>query len=418
MTHSLTARAAAETVLRDAYGRLVALLAARCYDIAAAEDALGDAFAAALDHWPRTGVPRSPEAWLLTAARRKLVDASRRRATHASAQSEILRTMDEFSERLSNAANDDEIPDERLKLLFICAHPAIDPSIRTPLMLQTVLGLDAQKIARAFLVAPATMSQRLVRAKRKIAEAGIPFETPDPQDLDDRLAAVAQAIYAAFTVGYDDQALDGAPLAEEAIYLGDLVAKLAPEFAEGRGVLALMLYAHARRAARYRDGRYVPLSEQETEKWDNAMIAHAERMLLAAAKLGAPHRFQIEAAIQSAHVAARLHDVDTRDAVLSLYDQLLKIAPTAGAIVGKAAAQIGAGAAKDALATLEDINPALAERYQPYWATRAKALAEIDAEQDADAAYERAIDLSTDPAARRHLIAERARLREGGINTQ
>ncbi|MEL7486330.1 MAG: DUF6596 domain-containing protein [Pseudomonadota bacterium] len=403
------ARAAAAEAVRGAYGRLIALISARAGDIAAAEDALSDAVAAALDHWPRSGVPDAPEAWLITAARRKLIDAARRRATQQTAEPELTRIMDEVAETLARANDDDApYPDDRLKLMFICAHPAIDAAIRTPLMLQTVLGLDAQKIAAAFLVAPQTMSQRLVRAKRKIKDARIPFEAPDTDERNDRLSAVVDAAYAGFTAGYDDASSDGPPLAEEAIYLASLIVRLAPDCAEAHGALALMLYAHARRNARFVDDRYIPLNEQDAARWDQRAIARAERALTVASTLTAPGRFQIEAAIQSAHMAATLRGVDTRADVVRLYDRLIAIAPTVGAIVGKAAAQIASDASGAALETLNTVPAASADRYQPYWAARARALNDLGAIDEADAAYERAISLATVPATRRFLIAARA----------
>ena len=402
------ANAIAEETARAAYGRLVAVLAARTRDIAAAEDALCDAFAAALDAWPRSGVPDAPEAWLLTAARRKLIDAARRAQTRDEAGPALLLAVEEMQDR-----SGETFADERLKLLFVCAHPAIDPDMRTPLMLQTVLGLDAARIGSAFLVAPATMGQRLVRAKRKIAAAGIPFETPQAEDLPARVGAVLDAIYAAFGAGYDSP--DGADpraagLSEEAIYLGSLVAALAPEEAEAHGLLALMLHIHARREARRAAGRYVPFDEQDLALWDRRLIARAEMALLTAAELGDPGRYQFEAAIQSGHAAARLHKIDNSAAIVSLYNALLALAPSTGAEVGRAAALVKAGRARDALAALAAVDGERARRYQPYWATVAHALAADGDVAGADAAFERAIALSEDAAVRDFLIRRRGAL--------
>jgi RNA polymerase sigma-70 factor (ECF subfamily) len=242
--------ATAEAVARRSYGKLVAFLAARTRDVAAAEDALSDAFAAALADWPAHGIPQQPEAWLLAVARRKAVDASRRRRTSEAAADDLRLMADEIE---SNMASASQIPDERLSLMFACAHPAIEAGIRAPLILQTILGFDAAAIASAFLVAPATMGQRLVRAKQKIAQAGIPFRLPERTDLPERLEAVLEAIYATFTEGWSDPAGTEARrrnLAEEGIWLGRLVASLLPEEPEALGLLSLMLYAEARRAAR------------------------------------------------------------------------------------------------------------------------------------------------------------------------
>lgn len=397
------ARRVAEEIARTAYGRLVAYLAARSRDIAAAEDALNDAFAAALEHWPHTGPPVSPEAWLLTAARRRLIDMARRAATRRAAEGDILAAIEEAQAMTL----EDRFVDERLKLLFICAHPAIDPSVRTALMLQTVLGLDAARIASAFLVAPATMGQRLVRAKRKIADARIPFETPPEQDLPARAVAVLEAIYAAFGAGYDETD-GGEQLSAEALFLARLAADLLTDDAEALGLVALMSYVDARKSARRQDGVYMPLDEQDTALWDETLIDAADSALERAASLHQPGRFQLEAAIQSAHMSARLSGDDTRSAVIRLYDRLIAAAPSIGAEIGRAAALVKAGRAEDAIAALDAIDADRIAAHQPYWATRAHALAAIGAADDARAAFDRAIGLSSDPATRRFLARRRA----------
>ncbi len=402
------ARAVVEKTVRVSYGKLLALLAARSKDIAASEDALADAFAAAIEKWPDTGVPKSPEAWLLTAARRKLIDQSRRTATSVRAKPELERVMDELQNRMTPDASGDQLPDERLKLMLICAHPAIDPAIRTPLILQTILGFDAQRIARVFLTAPATMSQRLVRAKRKIAEAGIPFETPEKSVLAERIAAVLDAIYAAFSAGVDDQTAAGAEFADEALFLGELVIQLLDDHPEAYGLFALMLYIRSRREAFRPGGVYTPMHKQDTALWDQKMIARAEHWLIRASKYHTPGRYQIEAAIQSAHITAKTTGEFTVDRVLHLYDQLLVIAPTTGARVGKAGLMSQLGMAQAALDTLEGIDEGHAKHYQAYWAVRAHALAQLGRNDLADRAYDLAITLSDDPSVRRFLIEQRA----------
>src|SRR3954470_19479358 len=222
------ARAAAETAARQSYGKLVAWLAARTRDVAAAEDALADAFAAALERWPRTGVPDKPEAWLLAVARRRRVDAVRRRLT-SEASRDHLKLM---AEEMEASMEYEDLPDERLRLMFACAHPAIEASVRAPLILQTILGFDAATIASAFLVSPATMSQRLVRAKSRIREIGIPFRVPERAELGERLDTVLEAIYATFAEGWSDPAGSETRrrnLATEGIWLGRLVASLLPD---------------------------------------------------------------------------------------------------------------------------------------------------------------------------------------------
>jgi len=280
------AQRAAEATARDQYGRLVALLAARGGDLAAAEDALGDAFAAALQHWPRTGIPANPAAWLLTAARRRMLDGHRRRATVRAAEPEL-------SFRASLPAEDPAaLPDHRLALLLACAGPAVEPAARAPLMLQAVLGLEAARIASAFLVAPAAMAQRLVRAKARLRESGARFEFPEgemmPEVLAERLPPVLDAIYAAYAAGTGD-ATDGGTLAVEAAWLARLCAELAPASAEAQGLAALLLHLEARRpAGRDAAGRYVPLAAQDPARWHRPLQAEAEALLRRAATLGAP----------------------------------------------------------------------------------------------------------------------------------
>ena len=397
------AAAAAELAARASYGRLLAYLAARWRDVARAEDALGDALLAALETWPRTGVPDKPEAWLLTAARRRLVDGARHAGVAAAAEADLKIMLDERAD-----ASPAAFPDERLALLFVCAHPAIDEAARTPLMLQTVLGLDAARIASAFLVAPATMSQRLVRVKAKIREAGIRFEMPVPGELAARLDAVLEAIYAAYGSGWEDVA--GADprrrgLAEEAIWLGRLVTRLLPEAPEARGLLALMLHCEARRPARRNvAGGYVPLTEQDVTRWSLPLMAEAERLLAAAARANAPGRFQLEAAIQSAHAQRALNGKTDWEAIALLYEGLLRYAPTIGARVAYAAALAEARAADAGLAALDAIPADAVAAYQPYWALRGHLLKGLGRKAQARAAYDRAIGLSEDPALREFLL--------------
>jgi predicted RNA polymerase sigma factor len=286
------ARSTADAVARRSYGKLVAFLAARTRDVAAAEDALSEAFASALKNWPLNGCPANPEGWLLTVARRKLIDVARRQAHRRN----VAGDLQLLAEELDAAVADTEIPDQRLALMFACAHPAIDAGIRAPLILQVVLGLDAATIASAFLMSPATMGQRLVRAKNKIREARIPFRIPEREELCDRLDTVLDAIYAAFTEGWIDAAgtdIARRDLADEAIFLGRLVTELLPAEPEALGLLALMLHAEARRRARRNvDGEYVPLADQDPALWDSRMIDEAEAILLRASVLGSIGRYQ------------------------------------------------------------------------------------------------------------------------------
>ncbi|TPK13666.1 DUF6596 domain-containing protein [Mesorhizobium sp. B2-5-7] len=405
------ARVAAETAARQSYGKLVAWLAARTRDVAAAEDALADAFAAALERWPRTGVPEKPEAWLLAVARRRRVDAVRRRLTGEAGRDHLKLIAEEAEARMT----DEDLPDERLRLMFACAHPAIEPGVRAPLILQTILGFDAATIASAFLLSPSTMGQRLVRAKSRIRETGIPFRVPERAELGERLDAVLEAIYAAFAEGWSDPAgteTRRRNLATEGIWLGRLVASLLPQEPEALGLLSLMLFAEARRAAR-RDtaGEYVALAEQDHALWDHALVDEAEALLRRAAAMGTIGRYQLEAAVQSAHVARRLSGRTDWAAIRALYEALFSIAGSPVVAINRAVAIAeteGAVAGLAALYVLGDDKRL--NDYQPYWAARAGLLARLGQAPQALEAYDRAIGLERDPAVRRFLQARRAAL--------
>lgn len=398
---------AIEVAARESYGRLIAFLARRTGDVAAAEDALAEAFLAALRTWPTAGVPERPEAWLLATARRKAIDQQRREQAEVRAGLGLARALDEAD---MIAHQPDPFPDERLRLLFACAHPAVDDAARTPLLMQAVLGLDAARIASAFLVAPATMSQRLVRAKARLREANVRLAMPEPADLPARLAAVLEAIYAAFGLAWDESAGD---LSAEAVWLARLVGRLLPEEPEAAGLLALLLYLHARRDAR-RDaaGAYVPLDRQDPARWDTALIDEAERELHAASRHGCPGRFQLEAAIQSVHVDRRRTGSTNWPVIAALYEGLFTLAPTTGVLVGRAVARGHAHGPEAALAALDELPAETAKTYQPYWAARAHWLSVAGRLGDARTAYQRAAGLATDPAARQFLL-ERLRDLEG-----
>jgi RNA polymerase sigma-70 factor, ECF subfamily len=407
------ANAIAEAVARQSYGKLVAFLATRTGDVAGAEDALSDAFASALVDWPARGIPTSPEAWLMTVARRKWIDAARRRHSAHDATDHLRLIADEIEAAATHTA---DIPDDRLRLMFACAHPAIESGIRAPLILQTILGFDAATIGSAFLIAPATMSQRLVRAKNKIKQAGIPFRVPERVELGERLAAVLESLYAAFAEGWTDPAgteIRRRNLAEEAIWLGRLVASLLPAEPEALGLLALMLHAEARRDARRNEaGEYVPLAEQDPSLWDTPLIEEAETLLFRASSLGAIGRYQLEAAVQSAHVVRRRSGRSDWAAIERLYDALWAITDSPIVAINRAvavAAMRGPAAGTAALDALGD-DPRLVA-YQPYWAARAGLLAQTGDAGAADQAYELAIGLESDPAVRHFLQQRRAALR-------
>jgi RNA polymerase sigma-70 factor (ECF subfamily) len=306
------------------------------------------------------------------------------------------------------AESPNQIPDQRLALMFVCSHPAIDAAIRAPLILQVILGLDAKAIASAFLMSPAAMGKRLVRAKEKIRQAGIPFRVPEREELPGRLDAVLDAVYAAFAEGWSDPAgtdVARRDLTEEAMFLSGLVTELLPQEPEALGLRALMLHAEARRRARRRaDGEYVPLAEQDPELWDSQMIAEAEVLLRRASELGSIGRYQLEAALQSAHVdrcrAGRANWAE----VVRLYDALFELSGSPVVAINRALAVAELQGASAALEAMPDVSSdARLAEYQPYWAARAELLARAGDRGEARRAYDIAIGLERDPAVRRFL---------------
>jgi RNA polymerase sigma factor (sigma-70 family) len=400
-----TSHAAVESVARASYGRLIAYLAARSGDVAGAEDALGDAFVAALQRWPVEGVPEKPEAWLLHVARNRMIDAVRRKEVRQKSE----KFLQQIAEEATNVAKAQEyFPDERLKLLFVCAHPAIDSAARTPLMLQAVLGIDAARIASAFLVSPAAMSQRLVRAKNKIRDAGIPFRVPEPPELEERVSFVLDSIYAGYTTGWEslmETASTHHALAAEAIALGRTLTQLMPREPEAYGLLALMLHCEARRETRYaRNGGFVPLDQQDTTLWSQSMIDEAESHLHSAAAFKRMGRYQLEAAIQSVHASrAKTGRIDWKEIAL-LYEGLVRIAPAIGPLVGRAVAIAQAGEPAAGFAALEQIPSDPTADYQPYWAARGHLLRILNRNDEAVEAFNRAASLTDDPALREYLF--------------
>jgi predicted RNA polymerase sigma factor len=409
------ARRMAEMVARRSYGKLVAFLVVRTRDVAAAEDALSEAFAKALTDWPRNGCPANPEAWLVTVARRKAIDMFRNQRRFELAGEELQAMSDGLTAASSDAEKLGQIPDHRLALMFACAHPAIEGGVRAPLMLQVVLGLDARAIGSAFLTSPAAMGKRLGRAKEKIRCSGVPFRVPERDELAGRLDAVLDAIYAAFAEGWTDPDrtdLVRRDLVDEALFLARLMTELLPDEPEALGLFALLLHAEARRGARRNPhGEYVPLNEQQPGLWDSRMISAAEELLRRASTLGPIGRYQLEGALQSAHVhRCRTGCANWAD-VVQIYDALFAITASPVVAINRALAIAETDGAEAALDSMpEASSDARLAEYQPYWAARAELLGKVGAFEEARHAYEIAVGLERDTAVQNFL-----RLRQGRL---
>jgi RNA polymerase sigma-70 factor (ECF subfamily) len=403
---STAAGEAAERAARTSYGRLVALLAARSGDLALAEDALSAAFEQALVTWPADGVPRNPDGWLLTVARNRQRDVWRSPAHRSRAPLDDLGEVAVSPlDGVDPDRDPDEIPDRRLELLLVCAHPAIDAAARTPLMLQAVLGIEAARIARAFAVPPAAMAQRLVRAKRRIRDARIPFVLPGREALAERLPAVLEAVYGCHALDRPGSGLEG-----EAQYLAVLLASLVPHEPEAWGLAALVTLSSSRRRP---SGTYVPLDEQDPRDWDAALVAEGESYLRRSSSLapaGAPGRFRLEAAIQAVHCARARTGTTDWAALLTLYRALVLVAPSLGAHVALAGV---VGRVEGPAAGLSALEPLVGrpgvDLLQPYWATRAHLLAAAGRREKAVVAYDTAIALTDDDAVRAYLRTVRDR---------
>jgi RNA polymerase sigma-70 factor (ECF subfamily) len=393
---------------RDSYGRLLALLAAATSDLAGAEDALADAFERALRTWPARGVPGNPDAWLLTVARNRLRDewksARAQRAVALDAVPDTLAHIDDVDV--------DAIPDRRLELMLVCAHPAIDRAMHTPLMLNTVLGFTAEQVGRAFSVPAPTMATRLVRVKKRIKAAGIPFRIPDLADLPARMASVLEAVYGAYVIDWATGP-QARQLPSEALHLAEVLTTLVPGDPEALGLAALIELSAARGPARVdAEGHFVALADQDPALWNQELISRAHEHLRAAHARGQLGRFQLEAAIQAVHCARGRDGTTDWPTLLTLHRILQAIAPSLGSGVALAAvtAEVdgpAAGlAALDAL-LLEAGQPA--RLFQPARATRAHLLDRLGRNEEAVAAYDSAISLTHDTAEREYLEGRRDR---------
>ena len=398
---------AAEVAARDSYGRLLALLAASTSDLAAAEDALADAFERALRTWPSQGVPAGPDGWLLTVARNRLRDhwksAGVQRTSPLDAGLAEAGRLDEVDV--------DAIPDRRLELMMVCAHPAVGQAVRTPLMLNTVLGYTAEQVGRAFSVPAATMATRLVRAKKRIKAAGIPFRLPDRSDLEPRMAAVLEAVYGAYVIDWATTGPETRPLPSEALQLAEVLTALVPADPEAHGLAALVELSAARAPARTdAGGQFVPLAEQDPGRWNRRLIDRAHEHLRAAHAQGRLGRFQLEAAIQAVHCARGRGGTTDWPTLLTLHRTLHAVAPSLGSGVALAAVTAEVDGPEAGLAALDALQERAGEgarRFQPARAARANLLDRLGRNEEAAAAYESAIALTHDTAERQYLEQRR-----------
>jgi RNA polymerase sigma-70 factor (ECF subfamily) len=411
-------------IFRREGGRCTATLIRVLGDIDLAEDAVAEAFAIAAEQWPTRGVPPNPGGWITTTARNRAIDRLRRESTRTDRHLAALRLDDDDMEHDHDPelgdldAFVDVVPDDQLRLMFLCCHPALAADAQVALTLRLLGGLDTPEIARAFLVPEATLAQRIVRAKRKLRDNHAPYRIPRAAELPDRLRAVLNTVYLIYTEGHTattGDSLTRVDLSREAIRLGRVLTGLMPDEPEAVGLLALMLLTEARQPARTApDGSMIRLADQDRRRWDRALIAEGHDLVRACLRRDQPGPFQIQAAIAAVHADATDAEGTDWSQIVALYDQLYALRPNAVVALNRAMAVAELDGPADGLAALESLDGALLEDYQPYHAARADVLARAGRRHAARAAYDRAILLSANPAERQFLERQRDAVADDG----
>jgi RNA polymerase sigma-70 factor, ECF subfamily len=413
-------RVSVEAVFRREYGRCVATLIRFLGDIDAAEEAVQDAFTVAVARWPSDGQPPNPGAWIVTTARNRAIDRLRRESVRDERHAQAHHLYGAEAQSAAGGAlppEDETVPDDRLRLIFTCCHPALNQSAQVALTLRLLGGLETPEIARAFFVPEATMAQRIVRAKRKIRDTNLPYRVPAEAELPARLEPVLAVVYLIFNEGYaaTAESLMRLDLCAEAIRLARVLAELMPDEPEAQGLLALLVLLHARSAARVSaDGSLVRLANQDRQLWDQGLIAEGQAIVCACVQRGRPGPYQIQAAINAVHSVAPSFDSTDWRAILTLYDQLYAVTPTPVVALNRAVALAEVRGAAAGLAAVDDLRSSGLDSYYLFHASRADLLRRLNRRTEAAAAYATARALTANPVEQAFLDSQRATLNRPG----